>query len=196
MKNIETLIYNMLTESTGIHFLDSGGDSGRHWQRNQKKSIEDFINEEYETIEKDGDYYYRTLSLFHYLTEGLELDEICNEFNDINNNIKEWNSDIIGVCQEAEDYLYNNYEFKSISERDNTYNYDSDLSQDIIIQFYEIDSDDRYVLLQIHNGADARGGHTNAKLFKCKESYIINPYVREYSDQYELEEEYNEKTPS
>ena len=124
----------MLTESTGIHFLDSGGDSGRHWQRNQKKSIEDFKDEQYETIEKDGDYYYRTLSLFHYLTEGLELDHICNEFNEINNNIKEWNSDIPGVSQEAEDYLYNNYEFKSISERDNTYNYDSDLSQDIILQ--------------------------------------------------------------
>lgn len=196
MKNIETLIYNMLTESTGIHFLDSGGDSGRHWQRNQKKSIEDFINEQYETIEKDGDYYYRTLSLFHYLTEGLELDHICNEFNEINNNIKEWNSDIPGVSQEAEDYLYNNYEFKSISERDNTYNYDSDLSQDIILQFYEIDSDNRYVLIQIHNGADARGGHTDAKLFKCSEPYIINPYIMEHLDQLELEELYNEKIPS
>ena len=39
---IEQTIYNMLTENTGTHMLDSGGGSGRHWQRNQKKSIEDF----------------------------------------------------------------------------------------------------------------------------------------------------------
>ena len=38
-------IYEMLTESTGEHFLDSGGDDGRHWQINQKKTIEDFENE-------------------------------------------------------------------------------------------------------------------------------------------------------
>ena len=30
-------IFEMLTENTGKHFLDSGGDNGRHWQRNQKK---------------------------------------------------------------------------------------------------------------------------------------------------------------
>jgi len=28
----ETVIYKMLTENTGKHFLDSGGEYGRHWQ--------------------------------------------------------------------------------------------------------------------------------------------------------------------
>ena len=72
----QELIYEMLTESTGKHFLDSGGDNSRHWQRNQKKTINDFINEEPETFYKDGDYFYRDLSLFHYLSE-LETDDIC-----------------------------------------------------------------------------------------------------------------------
>ena len=31
------LIYQMLTENTGSHFLDSGGAGNRHWQRNQNK---------------------------------------------------------------------------------------------------------------------------------------------------------------
>ena len=45
MDNINTIIYEMLTESTGKHMLDSGGDNNRHWQRNQQKSLEDFENE-------------------------------------------------------------------------------------------------------------------------------------------------------
>ena len=44
--NTEQQIYNMLTENTGTHFLDSGGANGRHWQRNIKKSLEDFRKEE------------------------------------------------------------------------------------------------------------------------------------------------------
>ena len=41
------VIYNMMIENTGTHFLDSGGEDGRHWQRNQKKTLKDFENEEY-----------------------------------------------------------------------------------------------------------------------------------------------------
>ena len=47
------VIYNMLTESTGTYFLDSGGEDGRHWQRNQK-DLNISENEEY--ISKDDDY--------------------------------------------------------------------------------------------------------------------------------------------
>ena len=47
--------------------------------------MQDFINDEIETIEKDDDYYYRTVSLFHYLTDG-QLDSLCQEFNNINKN--------------------------------------------------------------------------------------------------------------
>lgn len=41
-KTIEQTIFEMITENTGTHMLDSGGDSGRNWQRNQGKSIDDF----------------------------------------------------------------------------------------------------------------------------------------------------------
>ena len=46
-KMTKQIIYEMLTENTGTHFLDSGGEDGRNWQRNQKKTLEDFENEEY-----------------------------------------------------------------------------------------------------------------------------------------------------
>ena len=62
------VIYKMLTEDTGKHFLDSGGENGRHWQYNQKKSIKDFMNEP--EISKDDDII--TKSLFHHLNESCE----------------------------------------------------------------------------------------------------------------------------
>ena len=43
--NVEQAVYNMLLENTVTHFLDSGGAYGRHWQRNQDKTIQDFINQ-------------------------------------------------------------------------------------------------------------------------------------------------------
>ena len=45
-KTTEQVIYEMLTESTGTHFLDSGGATGRHWQQNQKRTLEDFKKDE------------------------------------------------------------------------------------------------------------------------------------------------------
>ena len=82
------LIYEMLTENTGKHFLDSGGDDNRGWQKNQKKTLQDFEDEEEETIHKDGDYYYRNVSVFHYLSQ-LELDDIFRDLNKLNTNTKE-----------------------------------------------------------------------------------------------------------
>ena len=52
------VIYNMMIENTGIHFLDSGGEDGRHWQKNQKKTLKDFENEEYISKAIVGKYMY------------------------------------------------------------------------------------------------------------------------------------------
>ncbi len=62
--NTKKVIYKMLTENTGIHMCDSGGKDGRMWQRNQKKSFNDFNNEP--EITKDDDLIYN--SLFHHLS--------------------------------------------------------------------------------------------------------------------------------
>ena len=51
---LEKIIYKMLTENTGIHMCDSGGDDGRGWQRNQKKSLKDFIDETDISYDDDG----------------------------------------------------------------------------------------------------------------------------------------------
>ena len=191
----QKLVYAMLTENTGTHMCDSGGANGRMWQRNQAKTIEDFDDELEATIEKhentfEGEKYTeyeRTVSVFHYLSE-LESDHLCDKFNELNTNCKDWDGDFAwGVCQKGADFLEligmeSKHEF-------NTYNGDSDLSQ--VLQGSWLDMDgEPYLLLQIHGGADVRGGYTDAKLFKVEDDWMIHPYLQEYIDSDEIEEEY------
>jgi hypothetical protein len=189
---VKDIVYSMLTENTGVHFLDSGGTDGRMWQRNAKKSIDDFEKEDEESYSFDRKTggIYRTVSVYHYLC-GLDLDSICEEFNKLNTNPNNWDADddkIYGVSSEAWNYLTKNYsvEVKYVT---NTYNYDSDLSQ--ILQYSSIEIDgDSYFIVQIHNGADVRGGYTDAKLFKSDE-YCggIHEYLYEHKDSYEIEQD-------
>lgn len=163
---LEQLIYEMLTEGTGSHLCDSGGDNGRHWQRNQKKSLEDFRSEPEATLDGSFDCLEVTVSLFHHLTSGvIELDERCNVFN--SEPMGNWNSDIYGVDNDQAEWL--ELEGFKIGRSWNTYNWDNNFSQ--ILQGTDLTleteyGEESYVLLQIHNGADARGGYTDAKLFK------------------------------
>ena len=197
----QKLIYKMLTENTGTHMLDSGGIYGRNWQRNQKKSIKDFINEsEEEYFFSDDGEVYRTVSVFHYLS-GLELDELCDNFNKRNTNTKDWDGELsinettYGVSKKAANYLNKNHQ-SQIEYTFNTYNGDSDLSQVLQgsrIKIFVDGQYEDYYLIQIHNGCDVRGGYTDAKLFKANQwSDAIHEYLWEYKSQSEIVEEITE----
>ena len=196
--NTKELIFSMLTENTGTHMLDSGGTSGRMWQRNSNKCIADFEAEPQELYQYDPKYneIHRTVSVFHYLTNNLEVDDIAFNFNELNTDAKDWEAD----CKEDNAYLYGvsvNAWLDLVTSNDvevsrswNTYNGDSDLSQ-ILQGANLLINEEHYVLIQIHGGADARGGYTDAKLFKCG-AYMdgmIHEYLREYSDNYETLDE-------
>jgi hypothetical protein len=187
---VQKLVYAMLTENTCSHFLDSGGTDGRGWQRNQKKTILDFYNEQAEQYFLDTDSKYpeieRSVSVFHYLSN-LELDEICDKFNKANNKAKDWDGNFYGVSIKAQGYLYNLAQTHEITEARewNTYNGNSDLSQTLQGASLTIDGDE-YMLIQIHNGADVRGGYTDAKLFKVTDEFYN---IREYMGQYEIIDE-------
>ena len=196
MNNTKELVYKMLTECTGKHMCDSGMSDNRHWQRNQKKTIKDFENEPEENIYKEGEYIYRDLSVYHYLSQ-LELDDICNDFNKINSNCKDWDAEtnddnfLYGVSKEAWNTL------KSINHVEfirsyNTYNYESDLVQTLQGANLTI-NEEEYILIQIHNGADVRGGYTDAKLFKLNDEGLINSYLFEWLEQEELEQRLEEE---
>lgn len=195
--NTKELIFRMLTENTGVHMCDSGGDKGRMWQRNANKCLADFEAEPEELYQYDPKHneIYRTVSVFHYLTNNLEVDDIAFNFNELNTNAEDYDVDtktdifIYGVSSEAWQDLTEFNEVE-VSRSWNTYNGESDLSQ--ILQGANLTiNEEHYVLIQIHGGADARGGYTDAKLFKCGDYMdgMIHEYLREYADTEETLEE-------
>ena len=187
------VIYNMLTENTGKHFLDSGGANGRHWQRNQLKTIEDFEKEDdIKVIDQDTDYPYIIKSLYHHLIDSctyLEKDT-NNLINWINKDPYHWRDNPEGRCAgstyDVEDYMRITYDRNTRSEY--TYNYENSLSQDI--QYISLDDtyDCNIIALAIHNGADARGGLTDYKIFKIDEDlfYMIYEDYENYKECLEL----------
>jgi hypothetical protein len=168
---VEQLVYSLLIENTGRALGDSGDAYGRNWQRNAKRSIDDFRADNECSLEistwtsKENKVSYEfnvTISLFHWLNKSLDLDELCDEFNALE--CGNWNGEFYGTDQGQCDWLLDNG-FTPEGDGFNSYNGDSCLSQ--IIQGQYLDRDgDRYVLLQVHGGCDARGGYTDDKLFK------------------------------
>ena len=159
----EQIIYEMLTENTGRHMLDSGGENGRSWQRNQVKSLEDFKNEARTRF--DVKYYDATISLFHHLTEKLTYSP-------------EWTAAFNEYAATREDgwlELMESFPTEMGMKRlftENSYNRESLLSQ--VIQYTVMDTgSETLVALQIHGGADVRGGYTAPRVFSIDSEYDL-----------------------
>jgi len=172
---LEQTIAAMLTENTGKHALDSGGAYGRAWQRNMGKTVEDFrampsATAEITVREYEGEIVAGILpcvNLFHLLTGGaLELDDLCHQFNAMP--VEDLKGGFYGVSIAGAEWLAMRG-FEGSGEAFNTYNWNSNHSQ--VLQGSELTreseyGEEKYLLLQIHGGADVRGGYTDAKLFK------------------------------
>lgn len=171
----ERQIFSMLTENTGIALCDSGGYGGRMWQRNQAavagaedplalwKQREEIICDKYGMV---------LIDLFHYLRKRLEFRP------DLTRRLYRWDNwvdprhDLFWGGQ-IEEWL-SKLAKRGWIEREHssgyTYNFENLLSQDII--YYEFEVCDgplpvgEFVVLQIHNGADARGGFTAPAIFE------------------------------
>jgi hypothetical protein len=196
---IEKLVHKMMITSTGIAMLDSGGDDGRMWQRNQKQypTVEDIKKEPEVDIDIEGFTDSKdltpTVNVFHYLTNTLELDGLCDDFNKLP--CKDWDSEkAYGISEKQAQWL----EAHGLTIKDtwNSYNYESNLSQ--VLQGANVSREGdaleypQYVLLQLHNGADVRGGYTDAKLFKVAcEYFSTNPDVYGSIDGLDVSTSYN-----
>lgn len=179
---IEQTVAAMLTENTGTHFLDSGGVCGRAWQQNLGKTAADFEAQPSATAEVyvrewQGKLTAEVLpcvNVFHLLTGGaLEIDSLCKEFNAMP--VENWGGDYNGVSLEGQELLdLRGFSFdEGECQSFNTYNWAAAHSQ--VFQGVELVlageyGDDRYMLIQIHGGADVRGGYTDAKLFKLSDN--------------------------
>jgi len=72
MTQTEKVLLEMLRENTGVHFLDSGGAYGRHWERNQERDI---VHEPPVIVDIEDDWLDIRFSTFHYCRAYLEYDE-------------------------------------------------------------------------------------------------------------------------
>ena len=178
----ERQIFSMLTQNTGVHFLDSGGQHGRMWQRNQAavagaedplalwKTREEII------VDKWGCVY---LDLFHYLCKRVEFSPAMqrrlyrwDQWTDPKHG-EPWDEQITGWL----DRLVKRGWAKR-GETGYTYNFENLLSQNIVYYEFEIDGgpmpEGRYAIIQIHNGADARGGFTYPAIFEVDEMFLYD----------------------
>ena len=168
------LIHAMLTENTGRALGDSGDAYGRNWQRNAGKTMADFEAEPSATVEvskytdRNGATHWElspTVSLYHHLTDCLTQDDICREFNAMP--VEDWDGEYYGVSASGQEWL--DSIFRAEGDGFNTYNWCANFSQIFQGQLLEhIDTGEKYALIQIHGGCDARGGYTDAKLFQLK----------------------------
>lgn len=152
----------MLTENTGRSILDSGGDDGRHWQKNQGLTAADFLAAPAAWISEDG----ATLSVFHYLLARVDYAaDLSARFDELSQNSDASHYDDLAEFLE----LIGAEELSS----DNTYNYDSALSQVIQYTLFSYDGDN-YAAIQIHGGADVRGGYTRPRMFYFDECFTYD----------------------
>lgn len=165
---MEATIKKLLKESTGTHFLDSGGDNNRHWQKNKKRN---FAKEPRILWDEYG----YSVNVYHYLCEILNTDRNTQKVNSfITRNKLHW-------VQEAEEEITNKdfmyHEIEEWGEEYNTYNGEENISQTLLFKTFRIVGE-MYVLLQVHQGADVRGGYTQTRCFK------LNGYLSGLVDVY------------
>ena len=200
---LERFLYDQFTTSTGTHFLDSGGDDGRQWQRNQKKTLRDFLNDP--EVELDSWYLedleegatsedlVPTVSAFHYMLNNLELDATCEEFNSIE--CSDWLGEgAYGLSESGAEHLERNG-FR-LGTAWNSYNYESNLDHVLqgcnVYAEGDIEEYPSYMLIQLHLGADVRGGYTDAKLYRVSgEWFNTNPDVYGEIDGVNVSTSYN-----
>lgn len=184
--NTQEAVYNMICENTGRHFLDSGGAYGRHWERNQTHTIEDFIKSPKivmtpkmygERLELDV-----TKSLFHHLCDNLEYDEYLDRlwitFDSLHKDTY-WDGQDGTMNmfyqlirrKRGRNRKWNYWQFEGEHYSGYTYNDENILSQDFV--YYVMGE---YVFIQSHNGCDARGGFSTPHLF------IMGEGLLNYSD--------------
>ena len=200
----------IIKENTGTSMLDSGGESNRRWQRladvtliNEPESKLEISNDENLIISK---------SLFHFFNAFLDINEVSKQmeqdlWNDINNNkesyrdnVEEWRKAIVKngfiFYDEEEDESYKiDLECESHGY---TYNYEHLLNGNwLYTLFVDHTGGHEYLIIQTHNGADARGGFSSPHVFfiqnwdcfndmlLCSVSYCINVWNKEL-DKYVL----------
>jgi len=184
----EKRLVRMLTESTGAALCDSGGAYGRNWEWNRKIADFRLLPEIKIEISHYSDNYeiMAIVSVFHFLASQLEYDEkskaITASLSRFEKLDEQKDNGWLEVCH---DFLKNqaekNHPDMWVGDWINTYNGESSLSQ--VLQYlpfslsgneYWFEAGDSYLLLQIHQGCDVRGGYTKPVCFRISGESFLN----------------------
>jgi hypothetical protein len=183
------IIASMLKENTGRSILDSGGENGRHWQRNQARIFDTESSYKLE-IDRYGIEY--TKNIYHFLTENLEYNaRLTNNFNSFSAKLDKYTSWFECLNQWLDLKIKKGvitctsfYGETAINKNDSsdkifchyTYNEENCLSQDFQYYLFGTEDNQEIIALMIHGGCDARGGFTAPKFFNVKEDsfYMTN----------------------
>ncbi|HET9867441.1 MAG TPA: hypothetical protein VFQ06_09140 [Nitrospira sp.] len=165
----------MMVEPTGRNILDSGGAYGRNWERAQGMTVESFLaqpaiavetwspdmgDDGWERSENGG----VTLSLFHYLRTRLEYHHPYTMWllRDGNRTDDPW---LVSMEEWATKIHTGDPDDMWRLDTYNSFNHENLLSQ--TIQFTTFTRDGvPFLALQVHGGADVRGGYTAPKVFQ------------------------------
>jgi hypothetical protein len=171
-------IIEMLTEDTGRHMLDSGGMSGRMWQRNQGRK---FIDEPSTNLDASYGSVDVTHNIFHWLSERLDyLPEMQRRFTRFANRDDQKDESWFKCVANFIDYLGKKHDIAG-GMGDirpwivNTCNEEDCLSQGMQFTYFTID-DEPVIALFIHGGCDVRGGYTAPKFFTDSDEHSIMDY--------------------
>ena len=157
-KNTAINFESLVRQNTGTHFLDSGGENGRHWQQPLPTApITVAIGYKGESLEV-------SISTAAFLNEHLEIDQ----------KLTRWlrKQDASNYTEYA-DALAEKLQLTVLCS-ENTYNHETDFDQ--TFQFSVIGpkgaewiyDDDCYLIVETHNGADVRGGYSDPVVCKLK----------------------------
>lgn len=158
-------LHEMLQENTGAHLLDSGDAYGRAWERN--RAVLDFRKREKLGISVYGDSITFEIDLFHYLSAFLTL---TDRAIDLQERFEEYN-DHAGLA-DAEDFREHLIGIGYATDNDirptfNSYNWENSLAGTIQGVCVTDHYGTSFIMLQIHGGADVRGGYTAPQVFEC-----------------------------
>ena len=164
----ERALFEQLTESTGTHLCDSGFPGGRRWERNRKNC--DFRGQPFGRISLEFGLDCPTVGIspFHRLREHLSYDAAMNRKF----------SRFAGAYDHCSDLSPSEAFAKRFGTRDpvpySSYGDEySVLSQDLVFDGFEADDGSSYVLLSMHNGADARIGYTEPVAYAVGEIDVL-----------------------
>jgi len=198
----------MWTENTGTHMLDSGGDTGRQWQRNAGKTASDFL--------AHGDIYLEdgiaTRDTFHLCLRALRFDadteSLTNRFrNWVQSMPNEWDSDYYyNSAGTVHEFITEVLDAERVGDYSleiaNSYNSDTLLDSVIMYGFFKYRGVD-YLALSKHGGADVRGGYSDFVFFElaCEPIEFLLDQVTfsaycEQCDEYDSYESYDAENPT